>query len=314
MDGYDARALTGKVGKSPWGPQDQIGRLNLITAASRQAVMARADPTRVYDLATTYKIGMPSWQAWNDPAYQIWMTHTPPGTAVDNVTAQGPEMNRRIGYSGDGIQMYTHCGTHLDTLNHFGYGDEIWNGFKVSEHLGSRCWDICGADLVPPIVARAVLLDVAGHRGVDVLPPGEHINAAELEAVAQAQGVEVREGDVAMIRTGRMHVWDDFDTFMSHAPGITVDAAAWLVEGHGAMIVGADNLTLEHTPSAVPTNYEPVHLYLLCQQGAPIIEVLDLEALAADKVYEVAFIGGPLKLYGATGSPIRPMAMPLRPA
>src|SRR5436190_811331 len=95
---------------------------------------ARAIPTRGYDLSVTYKIGMASWLAWNDPAYQIWMTHTPGGTVVDNASHQTPEMNRRIAYSGDGIQMYTHCGTHLDTLNHFGYGDEIWNGFKVSEH------------------------------------------------------------------------------------------------------------------------------------------------------------------------------------
>src|SRR5205085_2269368 len=93
MDGYDARALTGKVGRSPWGAGEPIGRLKLITEASRRAVMERADPGRVYDLAVTYKIGMASWLAWNDPAYQNWMTHTPPGTVVDNASHQTPEMN-----------------------------------------------------------------------------------------------------------------------------------------------------------------------------------------------------------------------------
>ena len=63
---------------------------------------------------------MPSWVKWGDTPYQIWMTHTPGGTAVDDRNDQGEAMNRRIGYSGDAIAMYSHCGTHLDTLNHFG--------------------------------------------------------------------------------------------------------------------------------------------------------------------------------------------------
>src|SRR5438477_959136 len=310
----DAGRLRGQVARSRWGERDQIGRLNLMTEASRQAILSRLDPSRTFDLGVEYRVGMPSWTKWGETTYQIWMTHTPSGTAVDDRNDQGEAMNRRIGYSGDAIAMYSHCGTHLDTLNHFGYGEEIFNGYRAAEHLGSRHWDICGAEQIPPIVARGVLLDVARHRGVDVLAPGEQLGAADLAAVARAQEVEVREGDVVAIRTGRMLRWQQPGEYMLDTPGINVDGAGWLVEERGAMVVGADTLTLEHTPSAVPSNYEPVHLYLLAEQGAPIIEVMDLEALAAARVYEFAFFGAPLKLVGATGSPLRPIAMPLRKA
>src|SRR5690606_27292108 len=66
-----------EVGVSPWGPQDEIGRLNLITPESRAAVLSRIAGGAVYDLSVEYFVGMPSWQAAGDPAYQMWMTHTP---------------------------------------------------------------------------------------------------------------------------------------------------------------------------------------------------------------------------------------------
>ncbi len=99
---------------------------------------------------------------------------------------------------------------------------------------------------------------------------------------------------------------------MANPPGMGMSAARYLVEEGGAMIVGADNLSFESFPSQVEGNYVPVHTYLLAEQGAPILELVNLEALARDKVYEFAFIGGSLKLRGADGAPIRPIALPLR--
>jgi kynurenine formamidase len=89
-------------------------------------------------------------------------------------------------------------------------------------------------------------------------------------------------------------------------------AARFLVEESGAMIVGADNLSLEAFPSELETDYVPVHTYLLAEQGTPILELVFLEDLSRDKVYEFAFIGGSLKLRGADAAPIRPIALPLR--
>jgi kynurenine formamidase len=78
------------------------------------------------------------------------------------------------------------------------------------------------------------------------------------------------------------------------------------------MCIGSDNEGLEVAPAEDPSLFIPVHSYMFATAGAQIIESLWLEELAAEQVYEFAFIGGPLKLTGATGAPMRPMAIPLR--
>lgn len=301
------------VGTSPYGPGDEIGRLNLITAESRSRILSRVDGSRYYDLSVEYFMGMPTWVAAGDPHYQVWMSHTPSGTIIDNLPGQTREINEQISYSGEVFEMYSHCGTHIDTLNHWGYRGEIWNHFNAREHLGSRHWTKCGPEKMPPIIARGVLLDVAATKGVAMLPDSYPITPEDLEATVARQGVRLHEGDVAVIRTGRMTVWNDPQRFLTNGPGINVRAAQWLVEGNGAIIVGADQATVEYMPSIdVPGHYLPVHLYLLAEMGTPMLEIMWLEELARDRVYEFAFFGAPLRLRGSTGSPLHPWAMPLR--
>jgi kynurenine formamidase len=299
------------VGSSPWGPQDEIGRLNLMTAQSQQEVMARVDARKVYDLSVDYFIGMPGWHAAGDPRYQIWMTHTPNGTRVDDPLFVGTEQNDHVSYTGTAFSMYSHTGTHIDALNHFGLNGKIWNNFEANKHLGDRGWLKTGAETIPPIVARGVLLDVAAARGVDMLPEGYRVTREDLQAALNAQSTRLQEGDVVLIRTGRMKLYEKAEQYMNNPPGLGMDAARFLVEEGGAMVLGADNLSFEAFPSEVAGNYVPVHTYLLAQQGAFILELVDLEALANDKVYEFAFIGASLKLKGADGSPMRPIAIPL---
>lgn len=129
-----------RVAKSPWGPADEIGTLNMMTPESRSAVLARADARRLYDLSVEYFVGMPSWHLLGDPRYQFWLTHSPRGTAVDDPVGVGPAGNQAVAYTGDAVSMYTHTGTHIDALNHFGLHGEIWNGFAADDHLGDRGW------------------------------------------------------------------------------------------------------------------------------------------------------------------------------
>ncbi|MGD9385633.1 MAG: cyclase family protein [Thioalkalispiraceae bacterium] len=299
------------VGKSPWGPTDEIGRLNLMTPGMQQAILARLRGGAIYDLSVEYFIGMPSWQAAGDPHYRIWMTHTPHGTVIDDPLRLGEAMNEHVSYTGAAISMYTHMGTHIDALNHFGLNGEIWNGFKAKDHLGDRGWTVAGAENIPPIIARGVLIDVAAAKGVDVLPDGYRITRDDLVAALLKQDIKLQTGDVVLIRTGRMQQYEDTTAYMKNPPGLGMAAARFLVEEGGAMIVGADNLSFEAFPSEVENNYVPVHSYLLAQQGTPIIELVYLEALSRDKVYEFAFIGGSLKLRGSDAAPIRPIAIPL---
>ena len=302
-----------QAAQSPWGPDDQIGRLNLMTDASRAAILSRVSGGRVYDLGVEYHKAMPSWSELGDPTYQLWMTHTPQGTRVDDVFGLGAAMHSRVSYSGDAVLMYTHTGTHIDALSHFGLDGRIWNGFDHQAHQGDAGWHKGGAEQLPPVVARGVLVDVAAYKGVAMLPDSYRILPADLRGALARQGVSLARGDAVFIRTGRMAVIGDKDRDMEHPPGIGLEAARWLVESQGAMLLGSDNLSLETFPVETPDNWVPVHTYLQAEQGVAIMEVVDLEALARDRVYEFAFIGAGLKLRGASGAPMRPIAIPVRP-
>jgi kynurenine formamidase len=300
-----------KATASPFGASDEIGMLNLITAESRDAILSTADAGKMIDLSVDYFVGMPSWVGANDPNYQMWMTHTPAGEKITNSAGVAPELNDLVSYSSDAASMYTHCGTHIDALNHFGYHGVIFNGYKAADHIGSRHWDVAGVNKQPPIVARGVLLDVAGLHGVDILPPSYGIGSEDLKKCLQHQNTELRPGDVVMVRTGRMRVWPNVAGYMNNTPGINRDGAEALAKA-GAMVIGSDTFCLEQMPTADPENWQVVHTYLLAEAGVPIMEIVDLEELAAEKLYEFVFFGAGLRLRGATGAPMRPVAMPIR--
>jgi kynurenine formamidase len=302
----------GQAGRSPWGAHDEIGTLNMMTPASRAAVLSRLDGERLYDLSVEYFVGMPSWYLLGDPRYQYWLTHSPRGTAVDDPVKVGAAGNAAVAYTGDAISMYTHTGTHIDALNHFGVFGEVWNGFKADDHLGDRGWRKTGVEKFPPIVGRGVLIDVARLKGTRALPDSYRITREDLRAALAAQRTSLQPGDVVLIRGGRMSAWPDGDGYILNQPGLSLDAARWLAEEHQAMVIGGDNLSLEHFPVDPGTNWIPVHTYLLAERGIPIIEVANLEELSRDRVYEFAFIAASLRLRGASAAPFRPIAIPLR--
>ncbi|WP_394820619.1 cyclase family protein [Pendulispora albinea] len=300
------------VGKSPWGPNDEIGTLNMMTSESRAAILARADARKMYDLSTEYFVGMPSWYLLGDPRYQFWLTHTPRGTGVDDPVKVGPAQNDKVSYTGDAVSMYTHTGTHIDALNHFGLNGEVWNGFKADKELGDQGWRRTGVEKFPPIVARGVLIDVAKLKGVSVLPDSYGITTADLKAALARENVALNPGDVVMIRGGRMTNWPDGDKYVLNQPGLALDAAHWLAEDQRVMVIGGDNLSLEHFPVERKDNWIPVHTYLLAQRGIPIVEVVNLDELSRDRVYEFAFVAASLRFRGASAAPFRPIAFPLR--
>jgi kynurenine formamidase len=304
------RARVREVTQSPFGKDDEIGMLNMITHDSVARVMSEIRMGTIFDLSTDYFIGMPNWTASGDPPYQIWMSHTPAGTIRDDPMAVGPEENELVAYSGDCITMYTHCGTHVDTLSHFGYHGKIWNGFSASEHLGSRHWKVAGADTHPPMIARGVMIDVAAAKGVDVLPPSYGIGKDDICDALKRQGSELRIGDVALLRTGRMSLWPDPRGYIVDEPGLNREGAEFLAMS-GVVMVGADSIAIEQLPSADPGNWQVVHTYLLAEAGIPMLEIANLEELSRERLFEFAFIGACLRLRGATGSPMRPIALPL---
>lgn len=300
-----------KVGRSPWGPDDELGALNLLSTAVRADVLQRADSSRVYDLSVDYFVGMPSFQGAGDPSYQIFMSHTPQGTLVDNLNGAGADVNRHVCYSGDVVFMYTHTGTHIDALNHFGVDGEIYNGYKTDDHLGSRAWTKGGAETIPPIITRGVLLDIAGLKNVDCLPDSYAITVADIKLALERANITLQTGDVPLIRTGRMRFWPDGTKTLGNPPGLSLDAARWLTD-QDISAIGADQECVEVGPSQHEDNWLPGHTHFLAEAGVPMVELLNLEDLAADGVSEFCLIAAPIRLRGASGAPMRPLAMALR--
>jgi kynurenine formamidase len=303
-------AVMGEPSASPFGPNDQIGMLNLLSPDMARDQLARADGSKVFDMSVDLFMGMPTWTAGGEPPYSIWMVHTPRGSVVDDPIGVGAEQNDYVAWSADAVSMFTHCGTHIDTLNHFGYRGRIWNGFSADEHLGSLHWTVAGADRLPPLIGRGILIDVPAAIGVDVLPDSYAIGPKELGEALRRQGTEIRPGDIVMVRTGRMRYWPDPATYLPREPGLDREGAVYLAET-GVSMIGCDNIAVEQLPSEDPDNWMTVHTYLLAEAGVPMAEVVYLEELASEAIYEFVFIGASLRMRGATAGPIRPLALPL---
>ena len=243
----------------------------------------------VYDLAQPYFVGMPHHPSHPPFLYSLVKTH---GDYV------GPAGNSS---AADAIALGTHVGTHIDALCHFSCGGRLYGGDEAAaaqSYAGGL--ERHSIDTVPPILRRGVLLDLAAG---GPLPEDYTVTPADLERAARA---EIRRGDVVLLRTGWARRFEDARSFISEVrgPGPAIEGARWLSE-RGIFAAGSDTVAFEKVPDAAM----PVHVHLLVESGIHIIECLNLEELAAAGVAEFLFVALPLKIRGATGSPVRPVAV-----
>ena len=280
-----------------------------LTARQIQAAMSLAREGRVYDLDCVRFPGMPLFPG--HPPFQVMAYRTPRG--LDNQGDQDWLADNSVNFAwqSEMVMGTVHSGTHIDALSHITCGDEHgwFGGGNAERDLGDFGPLRDDATDIPPIITRGVLLDVAGFRGVQALPAHEPIGPDELHSVCQSQEVEVRAGDVVLVRMGYLAGWPDPDFIAAHEQaGIDRDAALWLAD-QGVVAVAGDTESLEVLPSTVAGNPHPVHIALLVERGIFILEMVNCEELARDQVYEFCFMCLPLSIRGATGSMVRPVAV-----
>ncbi|MBV9503374.1 MAG: cyclase family protein [Acidobacteriia bacterium] len=254
-------------------------------------LLAVLQNSTIYDLSQTYFPGMAHFPTHPPFLYGLTREH---GDFV------GPEGHSS---SADALAMSGHAGTHIDALCHFSrrgrlHGDQPVVQAPASGH------EHYGAHTIPPILRHGVMLDIAGIEKTEVLPGDFEVGPAHLDRAAQ--GLVIGPGDVALIRTGWATYWPRPADFVAqgHAPGPSMAGARWLSE-RGVFAAGSDTLAFEKIPSETM----PVHVHLLVESGIHIIECLNLEELAASAVREFVFVAAPLKIRGATGAPMRPLAV-----
>jgi kynurenine formamidase len=213
----------------------------------------------------------------------------------------------RSSFANELLVTSAHAATHIDALGHFSRDGRVHGGCPADQIETNAGLSRLDAAEIGPLWRRGLLLDVAGHRGVEVLPPGSPIGGTELGEIAAGAGITPEPGDVVLVRPGWARYWSDPPRFNDAAggwPGPDDSAARWLI-GHGVSVAGSDTPAFE----AIPSPGDSVHALLLVDNGIHIVENLDLEQLAAGGVTEFLFVGLPLRLVGATGSPFRPLAL-----
>lgn len=258
-----------------------------------------ADGARVMDLARPYRIGMP--QSPNHPPY--W--HALPRRHGDMVRADGGSA------ASDMITMGTHVGTHIDALAHVSHDGNLHGGVDASAaQVGGRFED-GGAHRIQPFVGRGVLLDVPAVLDVERCAPGFEILPEHLEAAADRQGTPVHPGDVVIVRSGWGQLWEQGASYVgagSGVPGVGEAGAVWLAEQRPVM-VGADTIAFECLAPGAGHALLPAHRVLLVERGINIIETMALEELAGTTAREFLLVLAPLPFHGATGAPVRPLAV-----
>ena len=203
-----------------------------------------------------------------------------------------------------------HAGTHIDALSHQAESMKLHGGIDVTAEVQTPTgFTQLGAEHMPPMFTDGVLLDVAGLKNVTSLDAHYAVTADDLDDCCNRQGVTVEAGSVALVNLGNAHFWHDEARYVD-GPGMTPSASEWMIE-KGVIAVGADNIGWDLIGDWDDTLgcSGPGHVLLLVRSGIHIIENLDLRELIASGHSTFVFVALPLKLVGATGSPIRPVAI-----
>ncbi|MFN6103359.1 MAG: cyclase family protein [Planctomycetaceae bacterium] len=301
-----------------WGPDDERGALNTSTPQTRARALQLAKTGQVYDLGINYSRNSFKW-----PGHS-------PGEVITFRSPEGVKRQRDLDFtlpdknpSGQGwhscaLFINDNVGTQIDGLGHVTVGeDNHWyNGFKESDWGGNFGIRKCSATNIPPIIARGVLLDIAGLKQMKALPPHYAITPADVDAACQRQGTELRPGDVVLFRTGTLQFWGedgaDVETLKEYdTAGINLETARYLIEQKGSLLLGSDTSGLEVAPAPAGSDtFIPVHKYLLIEQGVHIGEFHNLEGLARDKAYEFCYVATTAKIAGTVaGFALRPLAI-----
>lgn len=280
-----------------WGPDDQLGAVNLITPETRMAAAKLVEKGVSVSMARDVEKDA----AVDNPRPFL---HKMLNVGLNN-PGQFVSDNYQVSYHG-----YAH--THMDSLCHMAYNGKMYNGFPQAEVVESGAPKLAVTAFKQGIFARAVLMDIPRLKGVDWLEPGTPIYPSDLDAWEEQAGFKTRSGDIVLIRSGRWArrdaegPWD----VSNKSAGLHASAAQWL-KARDAAILGSDAAS-DVAPSLVEGVGQPIHQLVIIAMGMPIFDNLDLEAVSAEAArqnrWEFLVTAAPMAVGGGTGSPFNPIA------
>lgn len=290
-----------------WGPDDQAGASNRITPAKVLQAISLVRTGEIYEIGQIYAEGMPL-VGTRTYGMKLLATGQPAGT--NRVIYNDEFLATEIGQ----------VGTQFDGLGHVGGEVEFddgtvdlvfYNGFTRSQMNASNGLQQLGIEHIKPIVTRGILVDVAGYKGMSHLAGGYEVTLADVRGALRRQGMaedSITPGDAVLFRYGWSELWDNPAESNGDLPGIGLEVARWLV-ARQVTLTGSDTSTTEVSPNPNPDLVIPVHQELMMKNGVFNIENMVYDSLVEDEVYEFLFIATPIRFQGATGSPLRPIAI-----
>ena len=292
-----------------WGPDDQLGAMNLVGPEQVRAAAALVRAGQVISLTMPYDQRGPQRAGGRRSNPQLITL----ATGTDALAGAQDQLGGGMGFSDDLIVMATQCGTQWDALAHIFHHGRMWNGYSAAEHTSAGAARNGIQHWSDRLVMRAVLVDLPVLRGIPNLDDGYPITAGDIEEALAATGASAQPGDALLVRTGQMAArrggWGDYAG--GDAPGLSLYTVPWLFEKNIAA-VATDTWGMEVRPNEID-DYQPLHQVVIVHMGLAIGEMFDLDELsaacAADGRYEFMLAATPLKITGAVGSPVGAVAI-----
>ena len=221
-------------------------------------------------------------------------------------TVQGPQPSTTI--FSDRVSFHTHTGTHIDAFAHWARDGRHFDAVSAQVREDGDGMDQFGVHTIPPIVSRAVLIDLVASNAGQPLELGAAITAETIESYLGSRKIVIQTNDVVLLRTGWSQNWDQPARYMSGAPGLTADAARYLCD-HGCRAIGVDQWSVDVMPASDPSVSFACHTLCLVERGVYLIENLNLEGLSAvgEQIFVFMLLVAPV--LGATGFPVQAVAV-----
>jgi kynurenine formamidase len=290
-----------------WGAQDQAGASNRITAAKILAALQVVETGQVYELGQVYESSMP---LVGTRTYGMKMLATGAPFGDNRVVYNDEFLATEIGQVGTQFDGLGHVGGEVE----FADGSRqlvFYNGFTAREMDDKAGLRQLGIEHIKPIITRGILVDIAAAKGVERLEGGYEVTLADVRSALRRQRIDedsIEPGDAVLFRYGWAQLWDDAAVYGGAQPGIGFEVSDWLIEKQ-ITVTGSDTTVTEVSPNPDASLSIPIHQELMMKNGIFNIENMTFEALSDDAVYEFLFIANPIRFKGATGSPLRPLAI-----
>lgn len=284
---------------SPYGRGDEIGAANLMTPDLVLQSVKLVKKGKTLPLAVPVDKHLPAFRHRSFNLYNIQ-----PGEQGGKTL--GPN---KFSFNDELVNAWTGVGTQLNGIGHIGIDNVYYNGNIATDFVTIEGVKKLGMEKVPPMVTRAVVLDMTVYYGKNIVPGGTEFTVSDIQNVLKKEGLSLKKGDIVLFNTGWLElIGKDNNQFLETEPGIGMEAAQWLAD-QGIIAFGGDTWASEVYPNPKSKEEFPINQFMLAKRGIYNLELIDTRPLVKEKVWEFLFVLGQPLYVGATQVNVNPVAI-----